>query len=78
MKFIQKTDPMAYLPSQEQIKSDIMLRVLNERQNVDFDKFSAFDVQKALDKDNLNTFSSTNGAYKVDNKSIINGTFLNI
>ena len=54
MKFIQKTDPMAYLPSQEQIKSDIMLRVLNERQNVDFDKFSAFDVQKALDKDNLN------------------------
>ncbi|WP_086227188.1 MULTISPECIES: 2-iminoacetate synthase ThiH [Campylobacter] len=54
MKFIQKTDPMDYLPSQEQIKSDIMLRVLNERQNVDFDKFSAFDVQKALDKDNLN------------------------
>lgn len=45
---------MDYLPSQEQIKSDIMLRVLNERQNVDFDKFSAFDVQKALDKDNLN------------------------
>ncbi|MCR8695609.1 MULTISPECIES: 2-iminoacetate synthase ThiH [Campylobacter] len=54
MKFIQKTDPMEYLPSQEQIDSDIMLKVLNAHKNVNFDEFNAFDVQKALDKDNLN------------------------
>ncbi|MEE3704390.1 2-iminoacetate synthase ThiH [Campylobacter sp. CX2-8023-23] len=54
MKFIQKTDPMEYLPSQERIDSDIMLKVLNAHKNVNFDEFNAFDVQKALDKDNLN------------------------
>ncbi|MEE3744037.1 2-iminoacetate synthase ThiH [Campylobacter porcelli] len=54
MKFIQKTDPMEYLPSQERIDSDIMLKVLNAHKNANFDEFNAFDVQKALDKDNLN------------------------
>lgn len=45
---------MEYLPSQERIDSDIMLKVLNAHKNVNFDEFNAFDVQKALDKDNLN------------------------
>ena len=53
MKFIQKTDPMEYLEGQEQINSDIMQKVLTAANDVEFDKFSATDVERALSKDNL-------------------------
>lgn len=54
MEFKQKNNPMEYLPGQEQISSDIMQRVLNATKSVDFDKFNATDVERALSKDNLN------------------------
>jgi 2-iminoacetate synthase len=53
MKFIQKTDPMEYLEGQEQINSNIMQKVLTAANDVEFDKFSAADVERALSKDNL-------------------------
>lgn len=49
-----RTDHMRYLPSQEVISHEIMDRILGERSNTDFTKFSSDDVLRAIGKENRN------------------------
>ena len=50
------SDYMQYLPHMEQTNSDIMERLLEIRENYDYNKFNAFDVENALAKDSCDIY----------------------
>ena len=45
-----RTDHMAYMPGMERISSDVMERVLDEMNHYDYEKYTAADVRRALQK----------------------------
>lgn len=49
----QRIDHMKYLPDMEVIKSDILDEVIAEMEAYDYDKYTASDVRRALNKDSL-------------------------
>ena len=48
-----RTDHMAYMPGMERISSDVMERVLDEMNHYDYDKYTAADVRRALQKETI-------------------------
>lgn len=46
-----RTDHMAYMPGMERISSDVMERVLDEMNHYDYEKYTAADVRRALQKE---------------------------
>lgn len=48
-----RTDHMAYMPGMERISSDVMERVLDEMNHYDYEKYTAADVRRALQKETI-------------------------
>lgn len=48
-----RTDHMAYMPGMERISSDVMERVLYEMNHYDYEKYTAADVRRALQKETI-------------------------
>ena len=48
-----RTDHMAYMPGMERISSDVMERVLDEMNQYDYEKYTAADVRRALQKETI-------------------------
>lgn len=50
---LNQIDPMTYLPDMEIIQSDILDRVLSQTAAYDYDRYTAQDVQRALEKEQI-------------------------
>lgn len=48
-----RTDHMAYMPGMERISSDVMERVLDEMNHYDYEKYTAADVRRVLQKETI-------------------------
>ncbi len=48
-----RTDPMAYMEGQEQIRSDIRGKVMSQVESYDPSKYTAQDVRRAMQKETL-------------------------